>query len=173
MSIPLREHAMGTSRQDLLEEHLEVTQLLGRASSGDSGAEARLADYLYPQLRSLARKQLSSHRRASLCTTDLVHETFLKVFKKAGLKNIADRRHFYLAAARAMRHVLIDAARRRNAKRRGGDWHPVSLDENRVKAKRNLLLTTTRLRGGLSIGALWCGWLTRADTQCCQRRLAG
>lgn len=84
---------------------------------------------VYHELKRLARHQL--HRldaNATLCTTELVHEAFLKL----GDGTDADwdsRAHFFGSASRAMRQVLVDFARRRRAGKRGGSWRRVSLSD--------------------------------------------
>ena len=84
---------------------------------------------VYDELKRLARH----HRHANdgsvtLCTTELVHEAYLKL---AGNRSDAweGRNHFFGAASRAMRQVLVDFARRRQAEKRGGDQAPVSLGD--------------------------------------------
>ena len=110
-------------------ESASVTVLLERVSDGDEVAVGQLYDAVYPTLKRLARRELSGHRRDTLCTTDLVHETYLKLLGPGQLERLAGRGHLYAAAAQAMRHVLIDYARKRNADKRGGGWQQVSLDD--------------------------------------------
>ena len=83
----------------------------------------------YPELRRIAAQQF--HRERSHHTwqpTELVHEVFLRL-SKCGPEKYANRAHFFAAVARAMRRTLIEHARKRHAKKRGGAWHKVSLDE--------------------------------------------
>lgn len=98
----------------------DVTQLLQAVSEGDSRALDRLVPLVYEELRSLANRQLSREQQGrTLHATALVHEAYLKL---AGSRMPAsDRAHFLAIAARAMRQVLVDHARRRKAVKRGGD----------------------------------------------------
>lgn len=82
---------------------------------------------VYDELKRLAHRQRSAFdARGTLCTTDLVHEAYLKLGRHGG-DGWEGRAHFFGAAARAMRQVLVDFARRRRAAKRGGDWRVVSL----------------------------------------------
>lgn len=84
---------------------------------------------VYHQLKRLARRELQAGRgRTTINTTELVHEAFLKLghAESSAWENEA---HFFGAAARAMREVLVDFARRRDALKRGGGWRAISLSE--------------------------------------------
>lgn len=84
---------------------------------------------VYDELKRLARHHRDvSHGPATLCTTELVHEAFLKLSSGTGAP-WDDRAHFFGAASRAMRQVLVDFARRRQSDKRGGDLVPVTLQE--------------------------------------------
>jgi RNA polymerase sigma factor (TIGR02999 family) len=84
---------------------------------------------LYDELRRLAHSQIRAiDARASLRTTELVHEAYLKL-GRAGHGAWEGRGHFFATAARAMRQVLVDLARGRLAGKRGGDRRPVSLSD--------------------------------------------
>lgn len=108
----------------------DVTQLLVAVDRGESGALDRLITAIYPELKRLAHSQLAGERRAhTLNTTAVVHEAFLRLC--AGARQWSDRRHFLRAAAKVMRHLLVDHARRRNADKRGAGTVLVSLDEER------------------------------------------
>ena len=106
----------------------EVTQLLQAVRNGDSEALDRLVPLVYDELRELARREL--YREASghtLHATALVHEAYLKL---AGTGMPAsDRSHFLAIAARSMRQVLVDHARRRKAVKRGGDMVRTTLTD--------------------------------------------
>jgi RNA polymerase sigma factor (TIGR02999 family) len=96
----------------------EVTQLLARASSGDAGARATLFDVLYRELRRLAEGAMRAERaNHTLQPTALVHEAFLRLAGDQG--QFQSRAHFLGVAASAMRRVLVDHARGRNAHKRG------------------------------------------------------
>jgi len=99
----------------------EVTRLLDAWRRGDRDAVNRLVPLVYEELRGVAHRALwGSRRDASLDTTGLVHETYLKLVDQ-DRADIRDRRHFFALASKAMRHILVDHARSRNAKKRGGD----------------------------------------------------
>jgi RNA polymerase sigma factor (TIGR02999 family) len=83
---------------------------------------------VYDELKRLAHRQLRARSGAdTLSTTELVHEAFLKLGRRPGAQ-WQNRAHFFGAAATAMRDVLVDFARRRQASKRGGSWRVVSLD---------------------------------------------
>ncbi|MFQ5570068.1 MAG: ECF-type sigma factor [Rhodothermales bacterium] len=107
----------------------DVTYLLAQLSNGHEEALDRLLPLIYDELRRLAHRQrLRQHAHETLNTTALVHEAFLKLAGKddASWKS---RAHFFRIAARAMRDVLVDYARRQRAAKRGGDRPDHSLDD--------------------------------------------
>lgn len=106
----------------------DVTALLAALRGGERDALDELLPLVYDALRGLARRQLSrEHAPRTLEATGLVHEAYLKL--AGGRVDASDRAHFLAVAARAMRQVLVDHARRRHAARRGGDWASVTLTE--------------------------------------------
>lgn len=98
-----------------------ITQLLAAANGGDESARQRLWSAIYDELRGLARKMTAgeAHGR-TLQPTALVHEAFFRLFGRNG-QDWSSRRHFFGAAARAMRQIRIDDARKRKRLKRGGD----------------------------------------------------
>ena len=111
-----------------------VTRLLGELREGRSGAMDDLFPLVYEELRRRAHLQRRRWRgEETLNTTALVHEAYLKL-AGAEARDWENRAHFLAVASRAMRQVLIDYARRRKAEKRGGERHPVSLDELRLEA---------------------------------------
>jgi RNA polymerase sigma-70 factor (ECF subfamily) len=113
----------------------EVTQLLHRIgdhgiSIGERSAGAdRLLELVYAELRRIASRIMSRERADhTLQPTALVHEAYLRLIGGSALA-WNDRAHFMSIAARAMRHVLIDHARRRDAEKRGGGAQRVTLEE--------------------------------------------
>jgi RNA polymerase sigma factor (TIGR02999 family) len=110
----------------------EITNLLAAARQGDGGAASRLLELVYDELRAMARRQLRRRRPGqTITTTALVHETYLKLVDHDGIP-WQDRSHFFAVAALAMRHILVDSARRRIAKKRGGEDVRITLDEWRL-----------------------------------------
>ncbi len=98
----------------------EVTRLLAAAREGDAGAVDRLFQRAYEELRSLAHAVRRDSGNHTLNTTALVHEAYFKLKPSDGFKPESEL-HFKRIVGRAMRQVLIDAARIRTAKKRGGD----------------------------------------------------
>ena len=97
----------------------QVTTLLSRAADGDRLAKDRLFELLYPTLRELAEVQMRHERPGhTLQPTALVNEAILKMNDDRLLAEAANRYSFIAAAARAMRAVLVDHARRRTALKR-------------------------------------------------------
>jgi RNA polymerase sigma factor (TIGR02999 family) len=107
----------------------EVTQILAAARQGDANARDRLMTLIYGELRAVAHRQLRRWRRGqTLDTTALVHESYLKLVDQSGA-SWQDRAHFLSVAGVTMRNILVDAARRRTAKKRGGEDLRIPLDE--------------------------------------------
>jgi RNA polymerase sigma factor (TIGR02999 family) len=110
----------------------DVTRLLVAWREGDLSAPQELFTLLYGHLRGLARAQLARRRPGpTLSATALVHEAYLKLAHRQRLA-VSDRRHFYAVAAKAMRQILLDHARRRGALKRGAGGARVTLDEAMV-----------------------------------------
>jgi RNA polymerase sigma factor (TIGR02999 family) len=107
----------------------EVTRLLRAYSDGDRGALDRLVPLVYTRLKGMARAQLRDEGRRPLDTTALVHEAYIRLADSDTL-TVEDRSHFLSIAARAMRRILVDQARRRRAQKRGGGAQLVTLDSN-------------------------------------------
>jgi RNA polymerase sigma factor (TIGR02999 family) len=96
----------------------EVTRLLQAVSEGSSEAFDRLFPLIYKSLKQIARLQLrGGEKNKTLSTTDLVHETYLKMRIQEPV-NWNGRAHFYAVASRAMRQILVDYARYKNAAKR-------------------------------------------------------
>lgn len=105
----------------------EVTRLLHAARAGDAGAMDRLISLVYEDLRQIANRHLRREFRwHTMHPTSLVHEAYMKL-ARGGALNAGDRAHFFAIAARAMRQVLVDDARRRSAMKRGGESVTTSL----------------------------------------------
>ncbi len=97
----------------------EITELLQAASRGDAGSMDELYARAYGELRQIARHQLARRQAATLQTTALVHEAYLKLFPEAAV-DLTNRAHFFALCARAMRQILIDHFRSHQAEKRGG-----------------------------------------------------
>lgn len=105
-----------------------VTLLLAASERGDAGADAQLYALVYEDLRRCAHRQARGHRNLTLSTTALVNETWLKLSHSQSILP-SSRLHFMAVAARAMRQILVDNARRVGAEKRGGAMEFVTLDE--------------------------------------------
>src|SRR5262249_27906194 len=105
----------------------EVTQILAAIHQGDPQAADQLWPLVYDELRQLAARQLAHETPGqTLQPTALVHEAYLRL---VGDQQFEGRGHFFAAAAEAMRRILIEAARRKQSPRQGGDRRRLDLDE--------------------------------------------
>lgn len=105
----------------------EITHLLRAVGRGDEGAFDRLLPKVYGELRQIARHQFRGQQGHTLVATALVHEAYLKL-EHASL-DWKDRNHFFAVAARAMRQVLVDYARKKGAEKRGGGYQRTTLGD--------------------------------------------
>jgi len=106
----------------------DITLLLEQASRGDPRAVDELLPLVYRQLRARERQEMARERTDhTLQPTALVHEAYLRL---VGTRQLTwdSRAHFYVAAAEAMRRILIEYARKRGRQKRGGDLRQVTLD---------------------------------------------
>jgi RNA polymerase sigma factor (TIGR02999 family) len=105
----------------------DLTEWLQAAQAGDAAAAQQAFKLLYPELQRIARSRLRGHQVPTLLDTEsLVHESFLR-FAQGAAVDFASRKHFYAWVAKAMRHVVVDFVRRRQAQQRGGDLERVTL----------------------------------------------
>ncbi len=101
----------------------EIGALIRSADAGDEAAVALLFTALYRDLHEIAERELRrGGGQLTLGTTSLLHEAYLNISKREGIE-FANRAHFLAYASRAMRGLMIDYARRRQAKKRGGEFH--------------------------------------------------
>src|SRR3954447_15687745 len=106
-----------------------LTLILGRARAGDERARGELVALVYDELRRVAARLMRRERtNHTLSPTAVVHEAVIRLLGEAVFDQAADRSYLFASAARAMREVLIDHARRRAAARRGGGRRRVPLD---------------------------------------------
>jgi len=119
--------------EDRTAEPGDITRLLNAADSGDALAASRLYDLVYGELKLLAaanmRRESSGH---TLQPTALVNEAYLRL--RPAEISWANRRHFFGAAAEAMRRILVDHARRKSAQKRGDGLERVTLADLDVAA---------------------------------------
>ena len=106
-----------------------ITGELRALTRGAPGADEQLASLVYDPLRAIAMRQLQSERGGdALETNALVHEAYITLVNQPGAK-WRNRSHFFAVAARVMRRILVDHARKHRTARRGGEYQVVSLDD--------------------------------------------
>lgn len=109
----------------MLDRSAPLTELLARSGGGDQAAAAAVYERAYGELHALAKAQMRHEREQHLLQpTALVNEAWLRL---AGSDQLDNRQLFFAAAARAMRQVLVDQARRRGAVKRGAGEAPLTL----------------------------------------------
>ncbi len=120
------------------EDSATVIALLRDAESGDQAAFNKLVGVVYPELKRLAQYQLGKERADhTLSATAIVHEAYERLSSLDGPWN--NKAHFMRTAARIMRHLLVDYARRRNADKRGAGANPVTLDAEHLQTPADQL----------------------------------
>jgi RNA polymerase sigma factor (TIGR02999 family) len=108
----------------------EVTRILSAVAQGDPRAASQLLPLVYDELRRLAAQKLAQETPGqTLQPTALVHEAYLRLVGEAEELHWDSRGHFFAAAAEAMRRILVDNARRKQAVRHGGGSRRVPLEE--------------------------------------------
>ena len=115
-----------------------ITLLLRRAANRDQAAEAKLLEILYPRLKRIAASYMRRERKEhTLQTTAVVHEAYLQLFGESP-RSFENSSHFYAVAAKAMRNILIDYAKKTNAAKRGRAFEHLSVDSHPVADTRSL-----------------------------------
>lgn len=108
----------------------DVTQILDAIGRGDQQATEELLPVVYEDLRRLAANKLAKESPGqTLQATALVHEAWMRLVASKTEQKWDHRGHFFLAASEAMRRILIDSAKRKEALKRGGKQQQVELDE--------------------------------------------
>lgn len=108
----------------------DIRDVLNRMAEGDPQAASRLLPMVYQELRHLARQKMQQERPDhTLQATALVHEAYLRMMGSGPIR-WENESHFFCAAAEAMRRILIEHARRKNALRHGGGQPHVALDQD-------------------------------------------
>jgi RNA polymerase sigma factor (TIGR02999 family) len=101
----------------------EVTRILSAIEQGDPRAAAQLLPLVYEELRRLAAAKLAQEKPGqTLQATALVHEAYVRLVDGEKAQAWNGRGHFFAAAAEAMRRILVEQARRKGRRKRGGDW---------------------------------------------------
>src|SRR5215510_10473053 len=107
----------------------EVTQILHAIAEGDPSAASQLLPLVYDELRKLAAHRLAHQAPGqTLQPTALVHEAYLRLVGDPGGSDWDNRGHFFAAAAEAMRRILVEDARRKGRRKRGGGLTRLDLD---------------------------------------------
>jgi RNA polymerase sigma factor (TIGR02999 family) len=116
-----------------MESSKSLTERLQLFMQGDSAVTDALLREVLPRLHTIAVRELKRERyMAPLSKTELIHEVWISSLSKGGWQ-IRDRGHFYALASMAMRHVLVDLARKRLAERRGGGEAALPLEASESK----------------------------------------
>ena len=135
-----------------LERVSDVTRILEAAQNGDPTAAEQLLPLVYDELRRLAARKMANEAAGhTLQPTALVHEAWLRL--AAGQASRWEHRgHFFAAGAEAMRRILIDHARRRQAAKHGGGWKRIELDQINTpdRASEDTLLSVDEALEALS-----------------------
>jgi RNA polymerase sigma factor (TIGR02999 family) len=108
----------------------DVTQILEQIESGDPSASDQLLPLVYDELRKLAAQKLAREKPGqTLQATALVHDAYIRLVDVDKAQHWNSRGHFFSAAAEAMRRILVEVYRRKQAQKHGGDQHRVALAE--------------------------------------------
>jgi RNA polymerase sigma factor (TIGR02999 family) len=116
----------------------DVTQILNAIEQGDPDAAEQLLPLVYDELRRLAAERMARENPGqTLEATALVHEAYIRLVDVEKARHWKGRGHFFAAAAEAMRQILVDRARRKRSRKRGGDRVRVALDDASLAAARD------------------------------------
>jgi RNA polymerase sigma factor (TIGR02999 family) len=108
----------------------DVTRILSAIEQGEPQAAEQLLPLVYDELRKLAAQKLAQEKPGqTLQATALVHEAYLRLVDSDQTQHWNSRRHFFAAAAEAMRRILLDRARDKRRLKRGGGWRRLHLDD--------------------------------------------
>src|ERR1700716_1372309 len=108
----------------------EVTRILSAIERGDPASAGRLLPLIYEELRKLAAQKLAGEAPGqTLQATALVHDAYLRLVDTDKVQHWESKRHFFAAAAEAMRRILIESARHKRAEKHGGQMQRLSLDD--------------------------------------------
>jgi RNA polymerase sigma factor (TIGR02999 family) len=119
----------------------DITRILSAIEEGDPSASDQLLPLVYDELRKLAAQKLAQEKPGeTLQPTALVHEAYLRLVDVDRVQHWNSRGHFFGAAAEAMRRILVENARRKKRRKRGGDLHRVELTEYPAAAEDDQLL---------------------------------
>jgi RNA polymerase sigma factor (TIGR02999 family) len=113
----------------------DVTRILSTIEEGNAQAIGDLFQLVYDELRRLAAEKIAQERPGqTLQATALVHEAYVRLVDVDKARQWKSRSHFFAAAAQAMRHILVDRARAKSSRKRGGDRVRVDFDDANAAA---------------------------------------
>jgi RNA polymerase sigma factor (TIGR02999 family) len=141
----------------------DVTRILDRVQQGEPKATDELLPLVYEELRKLASWRMAGEAAGqTLQATALVHEAYLRLVGQED-QQWQNSRHFFSAAAEAMRRILIERARHKACQKYGGDWQRVDLDEINVATESNTetLLFVSDALGKLAVKDPVCAELIK------------
>ncbi len=116
----------------------DVTQIFSQIEQGDPSAAEQLLPLVYDELRKLAAAKLAREQPGqTIQATALVHEAFVRLVGSDKGQHWDSRRHFFSAAAEAMRRILVESARRKQGARLGGELRRQDVDLDRIECCRN------------------------------------
>ena len=142
-------------------EETDITALLAECRGGNRDAIRRLMPLVYDELRAIARgRGIHARPDDTLQTTAVVHEAFLKLVDHSRLQ-VQDRHHFFAIAARAMRQLAVDYARRQAAGKRGGGAAPGTIEDIELIAAPQRPADVIALDDALDRLARLDEWLSR------------
>ena len=125
---------------EFVQQSDSVTEALRASTRGDPKAPDRLLALVYEDLRQIARSKMAGLGPGqTLQTTALVHEAWIKIAESKPM-DWSDRAHFFGAAARAMRNILVDQARRKASLKHGGSWERVEILEPSIQSPEENIL---------------------------------
>ena len=105
----------------------DITQLLNRLTHGEPKVLEELTPLVYQQLRQIAQNQLQEQDARRWDATELVHEAYLRLVGDVPV-DWKNRTHFFAVAAKVIRQILVDEARKQGAQKRGGDYRQANVD---------------------------------------------
>lgn len=110
----------------------DITRMIQRIESGDPAASEELLPLVYAELRRIAQRRLVGSGQQSMQATVLVHEAYLRLVDVPQPQSWDSRGHFFIAAAEAMRRILVEHARRKGRIKHGGRFNRVDLSVSKV-----------------------------------------
>ena len=130
----------------------ELSALLDGIAAGNPQAAKRLLPLVYDELRRLASAKLVAERPGqTLNATALVHEVYLRLAGPDNEAHFANRRHFFAAAAEAMRRILVENARRKKRLKHGGEFEKIALSDPPAAARDQDLIALDEALRELSV----------------------